>query len=117
MEADGAARRAQNPLSDHFRVEIMRRRALKHSWADIAKDPSHSESTIRSLFMKQEQSGCFQKMMDCPRALDSSAAVIELTRAEPCSTVRDGPLEWKLYHGSQRPNFIASPLSISGKFR
>jgi hypothetical protein len=58
MEADGAARRAHNPLSGHDRVEIVQRKASRHSWADIAKDLGHNESIIYSFFMKLEQSGC-----------------------------------------------------------
>jgi hypothetical protein len=37
MEVDGPVRRAHNPLSKHHRVEIVGRRELRHSLADIAK--------------------------------------------------------------------------------
>jgi hypothetical protein len=89
MEADGAARRAHHPLSEHGRVESVRRRALRPNWADIAKDLGHNESAIHSFFMKREQSGCLQKPMGRPRAPGSTAAVIELTHAEARSTLRD----------------------------
>jgi hypothetical protein len=58
-------------------------------WADIARDLKHNESTIRSFCAKWQRNGCLQKPIGRPQAPASPTAVIDLTRVEPRSTIRD----------------------------
>jgi hypothetical protein len=56
MEADGADGRAHNPISEHDRVKIVRRKALRHGWADIAKDLGFMVIPIESEIEHKEYS-------------------------------------------------------------
>jgi hypothetical protein len=89
MAAMNSARRAHNALSENDKVEIVRRRALVHHWADIARDLKHDESTIRSFHAKLQRNGCLQKLMGGPKPSVLVTVVIDLTRVEPRSTIRD----------------------------